>query len=600
MKLTRCGAFAFGAVAAVGGPAAAQTVIWSVQGSNDKDSGFGSSLALFTDVDGDGIDDLATSDSFVERVIALSGATGAELYRAGTSVSCGFEFPFGVVAGDVDGDTIPEIVAVEASYDNCGFGGGRGLYVKFDARDGTELDHQVGQDNSGTWGEYQTLGLEGGAGVSGARHWWSGRTTYILVLLKNFAIDGVGGPWLVLKDSARVITGIGDLDGDSRSELAILTKELEIFSPGKGVKLGAIAIPSGAGSAFHASCSVGDQDGDGINDFLATSVLEDGAAGPDVGAAYLYSGAAGFPLIWRMEGTVANARFGRSAALGDVDGDGTVDYALSAPGWDTVGAPDGEVVVYSGRTRYALARLRGTGRFGDSISGGSDLNGDAIPDLVVCTSYSSANPPSITAYALDRNPVVVSVTPDRSRWDSGATITIEGANFHGPALVVEVGGLVAGNVQIVSDSRVTADLPIGVTGPADVTVRSSVGAGSLAATFRWTPAVLVEGDDVLGGIVTVRFLLDRNDEAWGFWSIGPARPIATPPYHFDSCVWAVPTTFWFVDPAAASDELLFQESIPVDPALVGTEFLVQALAGPRVTSHPKEAAWTNCGSLTIR
>jgi len=79
------------------------------------------------------------------------------------------------------------------------------------------------------------------------------------------------------------------------------------------------------GIARHAGHDV---DGDGIPDlFIAGYRNGEGAA--NGGKAYVYSGATG-ALLRTMTSTVANETIGYDAAqLGDVDGDGFVDYLLT-------------------------------------------------------------------------------------------------------------------------------------------------------------------------------------------------------------------------------------------------------------------------------
>lgn len=77
--------------------------------------------------------------------------------------------------------------------------------------------------------------------------------------------------------------------------------------------------------------------------------------------------------------------FGNRAAagIGDVDGDGTPDYAIGAR---RGGSDSGYVVVFSGATGEEMTTLTGNGgpdRFGCSVAGIGDVNGDLVPDLLV-------------------------------------------------------------------------------------------------------------------------------------------------------------------------------------------------------------------------
>lgn len=89
----------------------------------------------------------------------------------------------------------------------------------------------------------------------------------------------------------------------------------------------------------------------------------------------------------------ANHNFGQEAAagLGDVDGDGVDDYVVGAR--RSANQP-GYAKVYSGRTAKELATLTGNGvwfpdvtggsdRFGATVAGLGDVNGDSVPDVLV-------------------------------------------------------------------------------------------------------------------------------------------------------------------------------------------------------------------------
>lgn len=69
--------------------------------------------------------------------------------------------------------------------------------------------------------------------------------------------------------------------------------------------------------------------------------------------------------------------------LGDLDNDGTMDYAVAAPGSGPDG-PAGAVFIYSGQTGNLIRTLAdGAADFGVSIANMGDMNSDGLPDLLI-------------------------------------------------------------------------------------------------------------------------------------------------------------------------------------------------------------------------
>ncbi len=142
--------------------------------------------------------------------------------------------------------------------------------------------------------------------------------------------------------------------------------------------------------------AVVDYDGDGVGDLLVGAPFAVGGDG--LGAVLVYRGTAtGFEPepAWTL---IGDDNFGSQVtAVGDVDGDGAIDFAVAAlNGNGPEASLSGSVTVYrGGSTGQVLARLGGEqalDKFGASVTGGCDLDGDGRPDLVVGATGHSPGP----------------------------------------------------------------------------------------------------------------------------------------------------------------------------------------------------------------
>jgi hypothetical protein len=147
-------------------------------------------------------------------------------------------------------------------------------------------------------------------------------------------------------------------------------------------------VPQGRRSDV-ATMAVGDFDGDGVKD-VALGVPESDLGRPQGGAVFIYKGTpTGLPqqYTWRILGDSDTAQLGAVLAVGDLDGDGRDDLAISEPGADVTIADSGAVVLYRigdqgpERMRPPLTGL-GRGNFGASLAI-ADADGDGDQDLIV-------------------------------------------------------------------------------------------------------------------------------------------------------------------------------------------------------------------------
>ena len=108
-------------------------------------------------------------------------------------------------------------------------------------------------------------------------------------------------------------------------------------------------------------------------------------AGRNAGSAYVFSGSDGSTLH-TFHGEFEYDGIGGSVSdLGDVTGDGVDDVIVGAPECARIEVNSGMAQIYSGADGILVHTFLGDGtsRFGFSVSGAGDLNGDGFPEVVV-------------------------------------------------------------------------------------------------------------------------------------------------------------------------------------------------------------------------
>jgi hypothetical protein len=142
--------------------------------------------------------------------------------------------------------------------------------------------------------------------------------------------------------------------------------------------------------------AVGDIDGDGTAD-LAISDPGYRANGTAFGSGvvFIVSGADGSHLrTYTPEAAAASQFFGIALAALDANGDGVTDLAVGAPGYSgTTGYGTGMVRIYSGTDGALLTATTGVpgSQFGGALANAGDQNGDGADDLFIGASTASSN-----------------------------------------------------------------------------------------------------------------------------------------------------------------------------------------------------------------
>jgi hypothetical protein len=213
------------------------------------------------------------------------------------------------------------------------------------------------------------------------------------------------------------VADAGDLNGDGipehfvgapRSGMAFL------YDGATGDLLHAFEAPEGAGrfGEFFVD-GLRDVDGDGVRDLYVGDYAFDADPGtPGLpGAAFVYSGAT-YELLRRFDGPTATSGLGPGRGAGDVDGDGLEDLVLGHYSSSEGAGQGGRVSVHSGASGLELRRLTGTvagEQLGFDAVGVGDVDGDGRADLAL----SSANG-NIVRLVAGETPCTGDLTGDRS------------------------------------------------------------------------------------------------------------------------------------------------------------------------------------------
>lgn len=415
-----------------GGPARAQTALYRLDGAA-PDDGYGTAVAVLGDVDGDGADDfavgspgsdLAGADAGTVQVV--SGRTGSALYAV-HGAAAGDRFGHSIAAvGDVDGDLVPDWIAgapqiafqpgtLEAGF-QLGTKTGPGWARVCSGASGATIHVLAGPAGgfaSGLavagGGDVDLDGIDdvivagsvarvygGSTGALIREHTSGFRQAYSAAILEN--VDGNGGD-----DYAIGWFDHADVNDNGRVRVYRGTSGGILWQEDHGI--------GGAEYGFSV-LRAGDLDGDSITD-VVVGAIEDGSwLVSGRGRIRALSGVDGAPIFMDLGASNRGGLGVDLAALGDLDGDGVLEFAASQPGLGTCCVPEGEPVwVYSGASDQVVVEVHPddvSDRFGSSIDAG-DLNGDGLMEILVGARWDDdggSDAGSVTAFTLLLGPTV--------------------------------------------------------------------------------------------------------------------------------------------------------------------------------------------------
>jgi hypothetical protein len=425
------------------------------------------SLAI-GDLDGDGKADLAVANYYSNTVsvylnTSSSGSVTTNSFASKVDFATG-DGPWFAAIGDLDGDGKADLAVVNKTsstvsvYRNTGSSGSittASFAPKVDFDTGFnsssvaigDLDGDGKADLAVTNYSINTVSVYRNTSSSGS------------ITSTSFAtkVDFTTG-------SNPISVAIGDLDGDGKPDLAVANRDnvtgntVSVFrntSSSGSITTASFDPKVDFTSDSPVSVAIGDLDGDGKADLAVANAGNTISVIRNTSTSGTITAASFAPKVDFATGT-----FPQDMAIGDLDGDGKVDLAVTNQASNKVSlyrntSTNGSITTASFAVKVELTTGGGPG----SLSIG-DLDGDGKADLAV------TNLADNTISVIRNNPLgppIISIFSPASG-SVGTSVTISGSNFSAtPANNVVVFGATRATVTAATSTQLTVTVPAGAT-----------------------------------------------------------------------------------------------------------------------------------------
>lgn len=197
--------------------------------------------------------------------------------------------------------------------------------------------------------------------------------------------------------------------------------------------------------------------------------------------------------VYAWDGTKATGSALFESAPVTIAGD-SATHTVSFPGADAALTRGNQYVLFATVLKDTQPNAGATSQWpstGDTVAGGSlvFLNTTSFDGATSNTwSVRTTQDAMFTAEYTELAPTLSAVTPTSGDVAGGSTVAISGQYLSG-VTAVTIGGAAAADVQVVSDTEITATVPAGQAGAADIAVTTPGGTATLTGAYTYVAHV---------------------------------------------------------------------------------------------------------------